>query len=275
MTVFSLLREATPRITYAIERGASEIDDSLRSDLDIVIDKKDFFELFELAQRRNMIIFTTLSFGGVRLFVSNHESGIKRIDFQWDAYYRGIPIADVGELLKNRTTDPVTGLFVLPESMHARIINAVKNAYGGADRYRELLSKHGYRVMVGGERLRWLAGRALSQPFSSIFGLVRTALIYLGRLVYPSGLMVYGADPAMLRNSRTLNYLFQGRIREAAIGPTFIHSRLMSELCVISIKAMADIDVSACKDIQAVEQKVVSFLRRKRSRLPRLLVKIT
>jgi hypothetical protein len=49
----------------------------------------------------------------------------------------------------------------------------------------------------------------------------------------------------------------------------------MSELCVISIKAMADIDVSACKDIQAVEQKVVSFLRRKRSRLPRLLAKIT
>lgn len=274
MTVFSLLRDASPQITYAIERGAAEINDSLRSDLDIVIAKKDFFELFELAQHNNMIIFSTLSYGGVRLFVSNGGTGIKRIDFQWNAYYWGIPIADVGELLKSRTTDPATGLSVLPESMHAMIINAVKNVYGGADRYRDLLSKHGYHVMGRGERRRWLAGRVLSRPFSSLFGLARTMLIYLGRLVYPSGLMLYGADPALLRNSRTLNYLFQGRVREAGIGQAFIRSRLFSELCIISNKDLADIDISSCSDLQDIEQRVVSFLRKNRSRLPRLLAKV-
>jgi hypothetical protein len=128
--------------------------------------------------------------------------------------------------------------------------------------------------MNRGERLRWLAGRAMSRPFSSLLGLARTMLIYTGRLAYPSGLMLYGADPASLRNSKVLSYLFQGRIRQAAMGPAFIRSRLASELCIISSKTMADIDISACADLQAVEQSVISCLRRKRSRLSWLLAKI-
>ena len=208
------------------------------------------------------------------MFLSYDGQGIKRIDFQWGAYYWGIPIVDVRKLLEGRFVDPQTGLSLLPESMHAAIINAVKNTYGGADRYRDLLLEHGYHVMGSGERLRWLAGRALSRPFSSLFGLVRTMLIYFSRLVYPSGLMLYGADPALLRCSRTLNYLFQGRISEAAIGPAFFRSRLLSELCIISNKDLADIDISSCQDLQIIEESVVSYLRRKRARLPGSLVKI-
>ena len=155
--------------------------------------------------------------------------------------------------------------------MHAVIINAVKNAYSGADSYRDLLTKYGYHVMGSRERLRWLAGRVLSRPFSSLLGLTGTMVIYLGRLVYPSGLMIYGAAPALLQNSRALNYLFQGRIRESPIGPAFIRSRLLSELCIISNKDLADIDISSCTDLQDIEQIVVSFLRRKRSWLPRFL----
>jgi hypothetical protein len=272
--VRDFLRQAAPGTRYAIERGASEAGDSLRSDLDIVIDKKDFFGLHELARNENMIISLALSYGGARVFLSNKKAGIKRVDFQWGAYYWGIPIADVGELLKSRFIDPASGLSLLPDSAHATMINAVKNTYGGADRYSDLLSSHGYRVMNRGERLRWLAGRAMSRPFSSLLGLARTMLIYTGRLAYPSGLMLYGADPALLRNSKVLNYLFQGRIRQAAMGPAFIRSRLASELCIISSKTMADIDISACADLQAVEQSVISCLRRKRSRLSWLLAKI-
>ena len=274
MSVREFLVQATPRIRYAIERGVAEIDESLRSDLDIVIIKNDFFKLLELARNENRLISSTLSFGGARLFLSNHNADIKRIDFQWGAYYWGIPIADIGRLLEGRFIDPTTGLSLLPEPMHAAIIDAVKNAYGGADRYRDLLSKHSYHVMESGERLSWLAGRVLSRPFSSMLGLARTMVIYLGRLVNPSGLIIYGAAPALLHNSRTLNYLFQGRVRESAIGPAFIRSRLLSELCIISNKALADIDISSCLNLQEIEERVVSFLRTKRSRLPKLLAMI-
>lgn len=268
MTVSSFLKGATPQIAYAIERGAPEINISFCSDLDIVIAKKDFLKLFELARGNDMVISTALSLGGARVFVSNGELGVKRIDFQWNVFYWGIPIADVKELLKDRFIDPATGLAFLPESAHAKIIYSVKNAYGGAEKYQELLKKYGYPPLGAADRAGWLAKCALSRPLPSLRGFVTTFLIYLSRLIYPSGLMVYGVEAATLRNSRALSYLFQGRIRKAAVGAAFIRSRMMSELCVVSSKAMADMDISSCADLKDIEQNIISFLRKKRSQLP-------
>lgn len=268
------LKDLPPELVYAIERGLPETDQPLISDLDIVITKRGFLTLYEIAKQRGMVVSVTLSYGGARLFIACH-GGIKRIDCMWNCSYLGIPICSTQRLLAARQLDPNTGLYILAEDMQAEIAFAVKNAYGGAEKYRVLLERHGLQVLSPNARRRWLISQTLRHPLATLTGLCRMILTYTTRIAFPSGVRVFGASATELMDSDVLRYLFQGRIRKTGQIHGFIRSRLGSELCVVQSIARADIDLSVTENLQAAERAVQLYLREHQSRMPSLIVAIS
>jgi hypothetical protein len=270
-----LLADLPQEVVYAVERGLPEINRSLTSDLDLVITKCGFLILYEIARRRGMVISVTLSYGGARLFIACHGGGIKRIDCMWNCTYLGIPICDMGRLLASRQLDQDTGLYVLAEDMQAKVAFAVKNAYGGAEKYRGLFERHGLQVLTADARRRWLVLKLFKHPLATLTGLSRMMLAYAARIAFPAGIRVYGISAGELTHSSVLRYLFQGRIREAARINAFVRSRLGAELCVVTSNAQADIDLRGFDSLPAAEQAVQTYLCEHRSGVPSLLVTIS
>jgi hypothetical protein len=258
-------------VEYAVERGLATLDQPFIGDLDLVVTKQGFFVLHEIARRQGLIVSVTLSYGGARLFLGFEDGTIRRIDCMWAAGYIGIPICNVRRLLNSRIIDPATKLYVLSERMQAEVVFAVKNAHGGAEKYRKLLEQHGLEVLTGRARLRWLLSLAARQPLSSLIFLCRTMFVYSLRMIFPAGVIVRGAAYTTLRSSALLRYLFQDRIRVASPIAAFPRSRLLAELCLVNSRALVDIDLSTAADPQATEQAVLDFLRKRHTQIPRLL----
>jgi len=270
-----LLEKLPAEVVYAIERGVAEADQPLVSDLDIVITKRSFLVLYSLAKQCGMIVSVTLSYGGARLFITLHDGGIKRFDCMWNCSYLGIPICSTRQLLTARKTERNTGLYVLAENMQAEVAFAVKNAHGGAEKYRDLLERHGLKVLDNTSRRLWLLSLIVKHPLATLTGITRMTLAYTARLIFPSGITVFGASATELRNSDVLRYLFQGRIQETGGISGFIRSRLGAELCIISSRSQADIDLSYTDGLQSAEQAILGHLHKHQSRLPWLTIKIS
>jgi hypothetical protein len=258
-------------VEYVIERGLSTLDLPFISDLDLVVTKQGFFALYETAKRQGLIVSMTLSYGGARLFLGFEDGTIKRLDCMWAASYIGIPICNTRRLLDSRLIDPATNLYVLSEQMQAEVVFAVKNARGGAEKYRKLLEQHGLEVLTAGARRNWLLSLAMRRPLLSLFGLFRTIFIYSLRLIFPSGVIVYGTTHAVLHASTPLRYVFQDRVHAAPPAAAFLRSRLLAELCLVNSRGLADIDLSTTADSRSAERAVLDFLCKHRARVPRLL----
>ena len=244
------------------------------SDLDIVITKQGFLTLYEMARQRGIVVSVTLSYGGARLFIAVH-GGIKRIDCMWYCSYLGIPICNLQRLLASRQRDKNTGLYVLSEDMQAEVAFAVKNAHGGAEKYRLLLERNGLEVLTAGARRRWLASQAAHHPLATLTGMARMLLSYAARIVLPSGVRASGISAIKLRESIVLRYLFQDRIRTTGQIDGFIRSRIGSELCVVRSRDHADIILRETANLYATEQAFRAYLQKHRSRLPSLIVAIS
>ena len=272
MKVSEFLSGLPADVKYAIERGLPEIDQALVSDLDIVITKNGFRMLYASAVEKGLLLFATLSYGGVRLFLASSSCDIKRIDCMWNCNYLGIPICSVSKLLNVQVRDAQTSLFVLNENMQAEVAFAVKNARGGAEKYRVLLERNDLEVLSAGARRHWLVKQVVKHPLATLTGVPRLVLAYAIRILFPSGVSVFGVSARQLTQSDVLTYLFQGRIREAALIEGFMRSRFGSELCIVKSVKQADIDLSGMQTLQAIEQEILAYLRESRTGLPSLVI---
>ena len=275
LSASQFLASLSPVVVYAIERGLPDVDQSLKSDLDLVISKHGFLALCEMARQRDMFVSVALSYGGARLFITCPDDGVKRIDCMWNCSYLGIPICSTQRLLAGRQLDQDRELYVLTEAMQAEVIFAVKNAHRDAEKYRTLLEQYGLKVLTGTARRRWLFSQIAKHPLATFAGLCRVVLTYVARMACPTGIKVFGISAAELRKSEKLRYLFQNRIRETGRIAGFIHSRLGSELCIVKSKNQADIDLSETENLQAAEQTTLNYLRKHRSRMPLLIVALS
>jgi hypothetical protein len=264
--ILDLLRRLPDSLEYAIERNLDNLATPLVSDIDIIMRKRDFCHLLNEARRSGILISVALAYGGARLFVGHDANSLKRIDCMWTVHYSGIPLDNIGELLAARATDSNTGLSVLPVRAQARVVWTIKNAYGGAEKYRALLEQHGYAILTPRARSRWLAAIVLRQPLVALMGFMATMMAYLARLVRPTGVVVTGANPELLRRSRAITYLFQNRIRaDLGIAATVLRARVLSEICTTRHAWLADVDLSGCDTLSGCENKIIEYLKSNRT----------
>ena len=260
-------------IEYAIERGLDEVAISSSGDLDILIRKRDFPALIQAARDANILTSLSISYSGARIFLGDCN-GIKRIDFNWIAHYRGLPLGSVEKYLQARRKDSVTGLFVLPDKQHAAFIYLIKNSYGGAEKYRQLLEENNFMVLNKRQR-HWLIFTAIIRhPLASIAGKIRYTASYLFRFIYPTGLLVSGLSRQQLENNHDVMYLFQNRISSKRGLKAFLDTRLLSRLCITPDIRRADIALNGGADNRETTTAIVKYLRSTRTRIPALLFKL-
>ena len=248
---------------------------SSQGDLDILIRKSDFPNIIKAARCAGILISSSITYGGARIFLGDDDGNIKRVDFDWLIHCRGIPLDSVDNSIKARQIDPTTGLFVLPEKQHAAMINLIKNSYGGAEKYRQLLERNGYQVLSKAQRNRLILTTLVRHPIASIMGKVRYLACYLLRAVYPTGLLIYGLSRQQLENNRDVMYLFQNRISSSNGLRTFFDTRIMSRLCITSNTQHADIALDFDTDLKTMTTEVVKYLRSTRAHIPAPLFKLS
>lgn len=248
-------------LEYAIERGLREIDAPLVSDLDVIIRREDMDKFIKLASEERLLLHVVNTFGGARVFIGRGVHDVKRVDFMWLCHYRGIHLLDLKPLLGRRKLDPVSKLYVLAEDDHARVLFAVKNAYGGAEKYRSELSNYGFPTFGPRNRINWLVKCFLSEPIRASVGAVSVALAYAGRLIRPSGLSVFGTSANTLNRSSVIRYIFQGRVQQCSCLSVPYLAGLGAALCVVTTRRCAQLDLSSCSSLADCEQEVVATLR--------------
>lgn len=255
-------------LDYVIERGMESISMPLQSDIDLLLSERDKVSFVERVRASGMLVYASNAYGGMRLFIGRKRADIKRIDCTWNLHYRGVPLLNVDRLLAEGIIDTVTDLKTLPEPVIAEIAFAIKNAYGGAEKYRSLLEKHGFSILSSSQRVKWLAGKVLRHPATSIIGATGVFLSYARRIWRPTGLMVGGVSPAILGQSEVIRYLFQSRaIRRYRTVVGFIRSRLTSDICVVPWARFADLDLSHARDLAECEERIIRYLQGKRAHL--------
>ena len=258
----AFIRSLPARITYAVERNIDSFNIPLKGDIDILITSESYLEFLKAAHAAGILLFCTPSFGGARLFLGTCPGDIKRVDCGWHQNYKGIPLGDVGELLKTRVFDQESGIYLLPPPMQAKLLWMVKNAYGGAEKYRELLTENGFNILTRKQRRIWLVKTLLANPLKSLFGFFQFLWVYVRRLSHSSGLLVYGISVDQLWQCPTIQYLFQGRIGKAAnLISGILRSRINSEALTVGNPGAADIDLSICEDNLQREIRIMDFLR--------------
>ena len=255
-------------LEYVIERGMESINLPLQSDIDLLLSERDKASFVQRVRASGMLLYASSAYGGMRLFIGGTRADIKRIDCTWNLHYRGVPLLNVDRLVAEGIIDTVTDLKTLPEPVMAEIAFAIKNAYGGAEKYRALLEKYGFSILSSSQRVKWLAGKVVKHPAASIFGAMGCFFSYVRRIWKPTGLMVGGVSPAVLEQSEVIKYLFQSRaIRRYRTVIGFIRSRLTSDICVVSWARFADLDLSHARDLAECEEWIIRYLQGKRTYL--------
>jgi hypothetical protein len=263
------LREAAEYARFAVERGLDTIAVPCSSDVDIITTKRDFLRILDVAVRDHALLHVAMAYGGARVFLKDEHENVKRFDFTWTIHWYGIHFVTGESLLSLAQTDPATGLPVLPPHVHARILYFVKNAYGGAERYRSFLAQQGFAELDRAARRRYLAAVLLRAPVLSALGFIRTILCYLLRVRWPTGLIVTGAAVEVLRGSKRLNYLFSGRIdARAGVGAAF-RARVGSRMLVAPPGKKHDLDVAGCPGDE-VDTCIIQFLASRSGLVPAL-----
>lgn len=258
------LKSLSNKVIYAIERDVGSVCRPLVGDIDMLIRENDFPLLIQIAREAGILISITRSYGGARIFIGYGTKTIKRIDCVWRLHYRGILLTSAEELLEQRVIDSCTGLYVLPEKQQAQVVYFVKNAYGGAYKYLELLKRYGLSVLNSRERLLWLGALILRHPIAFVKGFVEYISSYLARLFSPTGLLVHGVPVDRISSSVAVRYLFQGRVRrEDSLMMAFFRARLLSEVCVIPYGWAAQLRFSPEISTVECEREIFQFLRSK------------
>jgi hypothetical protein len=253
---------------YVIERGMESINLPLESDIDLLLSEGDKASFVQRVIASGMLLYASNAYGGIRLFIGKTRADIKRIDCTWNLHYRGVPLLSVDRLLTEGIIDTVTDLKTLPEPVMAEIAFAIKNAYGGAEKYRAFLEKHGFSILSSSQRVKWLTGKVLRHPAASIIGAMGCFFNYVRRIWKPTGLMVGGVSPAVLEQSEVIRYLFQRRaIRRYRTVIGLIRSRITSDICVIPWVRFADLDLSHARDLAECEERIISYLQGRRTHL--------
>lgn len=255
-------------LSYVVERGVENIHVPLTSDIDILLAKRDRSAFNRRVKASGLLVSAASAYGGVRLFIGKTGSDLKRIDCTWALHYKGIPLLNTEELLGEGVVCPLTGVRSLPDSASAKIAFAVKNAYGGAERYRLLLERYGFSILSPSQRAIWLLKKILRHPLTSLSGTAGCILAYIRRFWKPSGLTLGGVTPDELRDSVVLKYLSQSReIAQHSALVGFLRSRLISDICIIPWAPCADLDLSCAKNLNEYEDLIIKHLRKKRSDL--------
>ena len=233
MRITTCLCDLLSGLDYAIERNIEMIDIPLEGDVDILITFAAYQSFIKRAWERGVVLSVARVFGGSRVFIACSTKLIKRIDFMWHIHYRGIIMAETQELLALREPSSEGGLYTLPINAQVRIVYYIKNAYGGAEKYRSVLEQQGYGVLDRLGRRIMLKKAWLSRPLRATYGMLFYWMSYLRRVIVPSGLTVAGVNLSRLKKNKILNYLFQTRIyEEQSIFLAMLRSRFMSELCL-------------------------------------------
>ena len=261
-------------IEYAIERGLDDVSLSSKGDLDVLIRKPDFPIIIKAARSAGILISSSITYGGARIFLGDDDGNIKRVDFDWFIHYKGIPLDSVEHYINRRQKDPETELFVLAEKEHAAIINHIKNSYGGAEKYRQFLEKNNYRVLNKRQRAQFIFATFIRYPFTSIMGKIRYSACYLLRAIYPTGLSVYGLAKHQLESNQDIMYLFQNRISSSRGSRDFLNTHFLSRLSITPNPQHADIVLKTETDNAEMTATVVKYLRSMRTHIPTLLFKM-
>lgn len=260
-----VLLELFSNLDCAIERGLSSIAVPLRGDIDLLLSERDREKCLERIRNSGMLIHAASAYGGTRLFLGDGLRVIKRLDVTWKLHYRGVPLLEVDRLLAHSTVDASSGFRILPEKIAMEIAYAIKNAYGGAEKYRMSMERHGFSVLRSNQRRKWLLALIMKRPLDSLYGAVRCAVHYCRRLWRPTGVMIGGASSSVLNQSALLMYLSQARgIRQYGMFAGYLRSRLMSEICVVRFARLADLNLPGNADGATCEKKIVNYLRNRR-----------
>lgn len=252
----------------AIERGLSSVAVPLRGDVDLLLSERDREKCLERIRHSGMLIHAASAYGGTRLFLGDGLRVIKRLDVTWKLHYRGVPLLDVDRLLAHSAVDSSSGFRILPEKSAMEIACAIKNAYGGAEKYRAPMERHGFSVLRSNQRRKWLLALIMKRPMESLSGAVRCAFHYCRRLWRPTGVMIGGANPSVLNQSALLTYLSQSRgIRQYGMVAGYLRSRLMSEICVVRCARLADLNLPGNADGATCEEEIVNYLSKRRADL--------
>lgn len=259
------LLELFSNLDCAIERGLSSIAVPLRGDIDLLLSERDREKCLERIRTSGMLIYAASAYGGTRLFLGDGLGVVKRVDVMWKLHYRGVPLLEVDRVLAHSAVESSSGLRVLPEKIAMEIACAIKNAYGGAEKYRTSMERHGFSVLRANQRRQWLLALIMKRPVESLYGAVRCAVCYCRRLWRPTGVMIGGVSPSVLNQSALLTYLSQSRsIHQYGMLAGYLRSRLMSEICVVRCARLADVNLPGHADEATCEKEIVNYLRKKR-----------
>lgn len=271
--IIDFFRSLPSNLEYAIARGLDDVALSAKGDLDILIRKKDFPALIQAARDANILTSLTISYSGARIFLSDNNN-IKRVDFNWVAHYRGLPLGSIEDHIKSRYKESAMGVFVLPDKQHADFIYRIKNTYGGAEKYRQLLEKNNYRVLTKNQRNWFILSTFLRHPLASIIGKIRYSACYLLRATYPTGLGVFCLSKQQLENNQDVMYLFLDRISYSKGLKAFLYTHFLSRLCVTSNAKGADLILGLDSDTCTTTTAIIKYLRHSRTHIPALLFKL-
>ena len=248
-------------LNYAIERNIESIDIPLQGDVDILVTYPDYVQFIRRAKEQYLVLSVARVYGGARVYLECPGRLIKRVDFIWRLHYRGINFLDVKKLISKRILSAEVGLYVLPEREQAYVVFYIKNAYGGAPKYRRLLEKYDFSVLDPAARRKMLSTFWAQKTSQTLVGVLSYWLSYLNRIVGPTGLAVSGITSDRAHNIRVLGYLFQGKIcEEYGRLKVMIRSRLLSEFC-ITHKHFAELQLKEHVTDNDIEEEVIACLR--------------
>lgn len=260
-------------LSYAIARGLDTVHESMKSDLDVLIHKKDFARFARAAKRSLRVLSVTLTYGGARIFVVDSEQVVKRVDLNWRIHRRGLPLLDVGRLLSARKINSQLGVYELPDCRHAEVLLAVKRTREDREKYGALFERCGLQPSKC--ESAGLGKRLALQPGQCVIGLLRYLLVYLARFAFPSGLAVAGVSHEVMRRARLVDYMFMGRIRERGWISGFVATRAFSEVSVVRSKLCSDLDLSPVVPENAIDEAVSRYCTLKRSNPSLLLLRLS
>ncbi|MFC1772731.1 hypothetical protein ACFL3A_05190 [Pseudomonadota bacterium] len=262
-TITKCLETLLLELNYAIERNIESIDIPLEGDVDILITYPDYVHFIRRAREQNLVISIARVYGGARVYLECPGMLIKRVDFIWRLHYRGINFLDVKKLISERILSAEAGLYVLPEREQAYVVFYIKNSYGGAPKYRELLEKYGLKVLSPAERRKMLSTFWVKKTWQTLVGVLSYWLSYLSRILSPTGLAVSGVTSDRIRNMKVLGYLFQGKIcEEYSRVKVVIRSRFLSELCITN-KHFAELKLKEHVTDNDIKEEVIACLRKR------------